>query len=66
MTEADLKITAETVKNRFIGKIEKERTLLDVFKDHNRKMEGLISQEFEKSNFQWYETALMHTRDFIL
>ncbi|MCF8452287.1 MAG: site-specific integrase [Pedobacter sp.] len=65
MTEADLAITAETVKNRFIGKIEKARTLLDVFEDHNRKMESLIGQEFEKSTFQRYETALMHTRDFI-
>jgi hypothetical protein len=46
LSEADETITAETLKNRFIGKVEKARTLLSVFEDHNQKMESLVGQEF--------------------
>jgi len=65
MTEADANTTAETLKNRFIGKVEKARTLITVFEDHNQKMKSLVGQEFEKSTLQRYETALMHTKDFM-
>ncbi len=65
MTEADANTTAETLKNRFIGKVEKARTLITVFEDHNQKMRSLVGQEFEKSTLQRYETALMHTKDFM-
>jgi site-specific recombinase XerD len=65
MSEADELITAETVKNRFVGKAEKARTLVGVFEDHNAKMNSLVGQEFEKSTLQRYETCLMHTKDFM-
>jgi site-specific recombinase XerD len=65
MSEADESITAETLKNRFTGKVEKARTLLTVFEDHNQKMKNLVGQEFEKSTLQRYETCLMHTKDFM-
>lgn len=65
MSEADETITAETLKNRFIGKEEKARTLLAVFKDHNLKMKCLVGQEFEKSTLLRYETCLMHVTDFM-
>jgi len=65
MTVNDDEVTAETLKNRFIGKVEKPRSLITVFEDHNAKMKSLIGQEFEKSTLQRYETCLMHTKDFI-
>jgi site-specific recombinase XerD len=65
MSEGDESLTAETIKNRFVGKEEKARTLLAVFEDHNQKMKSLVGQEFEKSTLQRYETCLMHTRDFM-
>jgi len=65
MSDADLTVTAETLKNRFIGKVEKARTLVTVFEDHNTKMESLVGQEFEKSTLQRYKTCLMHTVDFM-
>lgn len=58
-------ITAETLKNRFIGKQEKVRSLVSVFDDHNQKMESLVGQEFEKSTLQRYKTCLMHCKDFM-
>lgn len=65
MLDADELITAETIKNRFVGKAEKERTLVSIFKDHNAKMKNLVGQEFEKSTLQRYETCLMHCKDFM-
>ena len=65
MSEADEAVTAETLKIRYIGKEEKGRILLSVFKDHNQKMKSLVGQEFEKSTLQRYETCFMHTKDFM-
>jgi site-specific recombinase XerD len=65
MTINDDEVTAETLKNRFIGKVEKARTIVAVFEDHNSKMKSLVGQEFEKSTLQRYETCLMHTKDFM-
>jgi site-specific recombinase XerD len=65
MTANDEMVTAESLKNRFIGKVDKVRTLITVFEDHNQKMKSLVGQEFEKSTLQRYETALMHTKDFM-
>jgi site-specific recombinase XerD len=65
MTINDDEVTAETLKNRFIGKVEKARTIVTVFEDHNAKMRSLVGQEFEKSTLQRYETCLKHTKDFM-
>jgi len=65
MTINEDEVTAETLKNRFIGKVEKARTLVAVFEDHNTKMESLVGQEFERSTLQRYQTCLMHTKDFM-
>lgn len=65
MADADELITAETVKNRVVGKAEKARTLVAIFEDHNTKMESLVGQEFEKSTLQRYETCLMHCKEFM-
>ena len=65
MTYAEETVTVETLKNRYTGKIERTRTLVTIFEDHNAKMRALVGQEFEKSTLQRYETALMHTKDFM-
>ena len=65
MTMNNDDVTAETLKNRFIGKVEKARTLVAVFEDHNQKMKSLVGQEFEKSTLQRYETCLTHVKEFM-
>lgn len=65
MTLNEDEVTAEMLKNRFIGKVEKARTLVAVFEDHNAKMESLVRQEFERSTLQRYQTCLMHTKHFM-
>jgi site-specific recombinase XerD len=65
LMEADEMITAETLRNKFQGKTEKCMTLIEVFKDHNLKMESLIGSEFKKGTAERYRTSLKHTIDFL-
>jgi site-specific recombinase XerD len=65
LTEKCTTITAEKLRDHFLGKEEKQRTLIDVFKDHNDKMEALIGAEFSKGTAERYRTSLKHTVDFL-
>jgi site-specific recombinase XerD len=65
LTEADEMVTAETMRNKFLGKTEKPRSLIEIFKDHNRKVEALLGKEFTKGTLCRYKTSLKHTQDFL-
>jgi integrase len=65
LSEADDLITAETIRNKFMGKTEKPRSLIDIFKEHNRKVEALLGKEFTKGTLCRYKTSLKHTQDFL-
>ena len=65
LSEADELITAETIRNKFQGKAGKSRYLIEIFKDHNKKVEALIGKEFAKGTLCRYKTSLKHTQDFL-
>jgi len=65
LAEKDDTITAEKLRDHFQGKVEKQRTLIDVFKDHNSKVEALLGQEFSKGTAERYRTSLKHTIEFM-
>uniref|UniRef100_UPI002930AD98 phage integrase SAM-like domain and Arm DNA-binding domain-containing protein n=1 Tax=Pedobacter gandavensis TaxID=2679963 RepID=UPI002930AD98 len=65
LTEKDDPITAERLRDQFQGKIEKQCTLIGVFKDHNYKMETLVGSEFSKGTSERYRTSLKHTVEFL-
>ncbi|RFZ94811.1 site-specific integrase [Mucilaginibacter conchicola] len=58
-------LSAEKIKNRFLGKAEKPIMLMDVFKEHNQKAAALVGQEFSPSTVTRYETTLKHTQNFM-
>jgi hypothetical protein len=58
-------LTTEKIKNRFLGKAEKPVMLVDVFKEHNRKVAALVNQEFAPGTVTRYESTLKHTQDFM-
>ncbi len=39
-------ITANLIKNIFLGKAEKEKMLLEIFQDHNDKISQLVGKDF--------------------
>jgi site-specific recombinase XerD len=65
LTEADALVTAETIRNKFMGKTEKPRLLLEIFTEHNKKMAALLGKEYTKGTLCRYETSLKHTRNFL-
>lgn len=65
LTELAIDITAKKLRDHLQGKVEKQRTIIDVFKDHNNKIESLVGQEFSKGTAERYRTSLKHTVEFI-
>ena len=60
-----LAVSAELIKNKLIGKVEKSQTLISVFEGHNKTIELLIGKSYAKGTWTKYETTLMHVRDFL-
>lgn len=58
-------ITAETINNKLIGVNKRERMLIPIFEEHNRKMKELIGLEFAEGTYQRYVTSLKHTQSFL-
>ncbi|MDP9079298.1 MAG: site-specific integrase, partial [Bacteroidota bacterium] len=65
LTEARVLITADLIKNKLLGKSEKSRTLITVFKDHNKKVAALVGNEYAAGTLTRYETSLRHTQNFM-
>ena len=65
LTEADEMITAESIRNKFLGKSEQPRSLIEIFKDHNHKVEALVGKEYTKGTLTRYQTTLKHTSNFL-
>jgi len=63
--ENEKEITAETIKNRMLGKSEKARMLIEIFKEHNRKVKSLVGKEFAPLTYKRYQSSLQHTRSFL-
>lgn len=51
----DALITAETIKNKFLGVGPKQRLLMEVVADHNERMRALVGQEYAIGTFNRYK-----------
>ena len=58
-------ITFESFKNEYQGKKERERMLIPIFEEHNRKIKELVGQEYAPGTLERYQTSLKHTKDFL-
>jgi site-specific recombinase XerD len=65
LSETKSAITAETLKNKFLGKSEKTRMLIDIFKDHNKKVAALVGKEYAAGTAIRYQTSLKHTQEYL-
>ncbi|WP_338358537.1 site-specific integrase [Yeosuana marina] len=61
----DEKITAYNLRNKYLGKDAKVRMVLDVFKEHNAKVEKLIGKDFAPGTAERYRTAKKHIENYI-
>lgn len=58
-------VTAEKVKNIFLGINTKQQTLLELFKKHNADVKTLIGKNKSKATYQKYEVTLKHVTNFL-
>ena len=58
-------VTTETLKNKFLGVEEKQRTLITIFKNHNKQVEKLVGREFSAGTLERYKTACKHLQEFM-
>jgi hypothetical protein len=63
--EADKPITAEAIKDRFSGKEELSRSIIQLTVEHNTKMEALIGNGFEANTLRGYKTTEKHLKTFV-
>jgi site-specific recombinase XerD len=66
LIKKDIPVNFESFKNEFQGKSERERMLIPIFQEHNRKIKELIGLEYAAGTLERYETSLKHTKDFLL
>ena len=62
---SDVNVTAEKVKNYFLGGITKNHNLLEQFQRHNDDVEKLIGISKSKATYQKYEVTRKHLTDFV-
>lgn len=66
LTYQNIPITIDTFMNAFQGKSqERERTLIPIFIEHNRKIKSLIGIEYSAGTHERYEVSLQHTKKYI-
>ncbi len=66
LSKEDALITAEIVKNIYLGRSDKRRMLLEIFQEHNKKVEKLIGKDFAPGTVTRYKTAKKHIEDYII
>ena len=55
-----VKITAQVIKNRYLGVVDRPHYLMEVFADHNAKIEALIGKGFKPNTLKGYKTSFSH------
>lgn len=58
-------MSMDVFKSKWLGIDSQSVDLLDVFEEHNSKIEALIGQQYAHATYLRYQTTLKHTRDFI-
>ncbi|MFI4919995.1 MAG: site-specific integrase, partial [Legionellales bacterium] len=65
LLDHDKLITAENLKNAFLGLHVKKYTLLQLFEHHNKEMGEKVGKDFSKNTMTRYDTTLMHIKNFL-
>lgn len=65
MEEHHEQITAFGLRDKYMGIDQKNRSVLDVFQEHNEKCKGLINRDFAPGTVERYITCRKHVEDFI-
>ena len=65
LQDENMTFTALDIKNIYLGKDGNQKMLLEIFQDHNDKVERLIGKDFAAGTAERYRTAKMHVENYI-
>ena len=65
MVESNEVVTAEALKNSYLGISEKRQTLMQVFAYHNEQVEALSGRDYAAGTVTRYKTIAKHVKEFI-
>ncbi|HUH51350.1 MAG TPA: site-specific integrase [Flavobacterium sp.] len=57
--------TSASLKSKLVGSDKRQRMLIPIFQDHNKKIEELLGKEYAPGTLERYRTSLKHTMDFM-
>nr|WP_121272855.1 site-specific integrase [Pedobacter schmidteae] len=61
-----IKVTADSVKCKYLGKEEKSHTILEAIKIHNEKMKTLVDKnEYAEGTLKRFEVLVRHVKDYL-
>lgn len=66
MAESEALVSSEKIKNAYLGKDKKDKMVLEIFQDHNDKVEKLVGKDFAPGTLERYKTARKHVEDYIV
>lgn len=58
-------ITAQSIKQVFCGEDVSQKTILELFEEHNKKMNQLVGKDFSQKTADRYDTSIRHLQEFI-
>lgn len=58
-------ITADTIKDCFYGRDKVQRSLLEVYAEHNEKCRALIGKEYTESTVTKFDTSINRLKEYI-
>ena len=58
-------VNALSVKNTYLGVDEENKTLLEVFREHNEKCKSLVGIDYSYGTYEKYKTCYNHIENFI-
>lgn len=65
LLESNQAVTSTAVRDLYFGKVEKQKTLLEVFEMHNAKVSELIGKDYSLPTLTKFKTTLKHVKSFI-
>ena len=65
LMDANKAVTAEAIKNSFLGISQKSKSLFRIFEEHNEKIKQLVGKQFADGTRERYETVLKHLKEFV-
>ena len=58
-------VTANLIKNRYLGIDENRRGIIEVFEQHNKECKLLIGKDYALGTYKRFKTCLNHVENFL-